>query len=53
VSRDRTFPHLRFSTQDEEPLVFLLKPVIYFVENLRSTCEAFGELLDVWESDRF
>ncbi|MBD2234622.1 hypothetical protein [Phormidium tenue] len=50
---DRTLPHSRFSSQDEAPLVVLLEPVVYFLENVRSTCEVFCELLNVGEGDRF
>jgi hypothetical protein len=52
VSCDRTFSHSWLSSQDEEPLVFLLKPVVYVIEDVRSSCDVFGELLEIWKGDR-
>jgi len=39
VSSDRTFPYSQLFHQNEELLVFLLTPVVYFVENLQTICE--------------
>jgi hypothetical protein len=51
---DRTFPHSRFSCQNEETLIFLLQPSLNFLKDSLSTCEALGESFDITvKSDRF
>ena len=48
-----TFACAKFSSQSEEPLVLLLQPVVYFVEDVRLTCKAFFELLEIEETIAF
>jgi hypothetical protein len=48
------FSHSRFSSYNQKPLIFLLEPVVYFIENPRSTSKAVGQLLNgIGESGRF
>jgi hypothetical protein len=42
VSGEGTFSYSRFSSDNQKPLIFLLEPVVYFIENPRSTCKAAG-----------